>query len=145
MTLHIVKLCVGADSISDLQEWIDRRLKERKRRKQPIEHIHTTRMMPTRKDEILDGGSLYWVIKGEIAAREKLIDIRPFVDKDGIKRCRLVMDGKVVPVVPRPRAAFQGWRYFPAKEAPPDLAKSGKGLTELPEEMRRELRELGLL
>jgi hypothetical protein len=145
MPLHIVKLCVGANSISDLQDWIDRRLKERKRRKQPIEHIHTTRMMPTRKDEILDGGSLYWVIKGEIAARERLIDIRPFTDKDGIKRCRLVMDGKVVPVVPKPRSAFQGWRYFQAKDAPPDLAKSGKGLTELPESLRRELRELGLL
>jgi hypothetical protein len=145
MTLHLVKLCVGADSISDLQEWIDERLQQRKRRKQPLEHIHTTRMMPTRKEEILDGGSLYWVIKGEIAAREKLVDIRPFVDKDGIKRCRLVMDGKVTPVVPRPRAAFQGWRYLPAHEAPADLAKSGKGLAELPEEMRRELRELGLL
>jgi hypothetical protein len=141
----MVKLCVGADSIGDLQEWIDRRLKERKRRKQPIEHIHTTRMMPTRKDEILDGGSLYWVIKGEIAAREKLVDIRPFVDKDGIKRCRLVMDGKVIPVRPKPRSAFQGWRYFLAKDAPPDLAKSGKGLAELPESLRRELRELGLL
>jgi hypothetical protein len=141
----MVKLCVGADSIGDLQEWIDRRLKERKRRKQPIEHIHTTRMMPTRKDEILDGGSLYWVIKGEIAAREKLVDIRPFVDKDGIKRCRLVMDGKVIPVRPKPRSAFQGWRYFLAKDAPPDLAKSGKGLAEPPESLRRELRELGLL
>jgi hypothetical protein len=145
MPLHMVKLCVGADSIGDLQEWVDRRLKERKRRKQPLEHIHTTRMMPTRKEEILDGGSLYWVIKGEIAAREKLVDIRPFVDKDGIKRCRLVMDGKVVPVVPRPRSAFQGWRYFQAQDAPPDLAKSGKGLAELPESLRRELRELGLL
>lgn len=145
MTLHIVKLCVGADSIGDLQEWIDRRLREKKRRKQPLEHIHTTRMMPTRKGEILDGGSLYWVIRGEIACREKLIDIRPFVDKDGVKRCRLVMDGKVIPVVPRPRGPFQGWRYFPANEAPPDLSKSGKGLAELPETMRRELRELGLL
>jgi hypothetical protein len=145
MTLHIVKLCVGADSISDLQEWIDRRLRERKKRKQSPEHIHVTRMMPTRKDEILKGGSLYWVIRGEITCRERLLDIRPFVDKEGIKRCRLVMDGKVVPVVPKPRSAFQGWRYFPAKEAPPDLAKSGKGLAELPEDMRRELRALGLL
>ncbi len=145
MPLHMVKLCVGAGSIGDLQEWIDRRLKEKKRRKQPLEHIHTTRMMPTRKDEILDGGSLYWVIKGEIAAREKLVDIRPFVDKDGIKRCRLVMDGKVIPVVPKPRSAFQGWGDFQAKDAPPDLAKSGRGLAELPESLRRELRELGLL
>lgn len=145
MSLHLIKLCVGVDSIADLKEWIAERLREKRRRKQPAEHIHTTRMMPTRKDEILDGGSLYWVIRGEIACRERLIDIRPFVDKEGIKRCRLVMDGKVVPVMPKPRSAFQGWRYFPSKEAPSDLAKGGKGLSELPENLRRELRELGLL
>jgi hypothetical protein len=145
MTLHLIKLCVGVDSISDLKEWIAQRRHEKRFKKQPPEHIHTTRMMPTRKDEILDGGSLYWVIRGEIACREKLIDLRPFVDKEGIKRCRIVMDGKVVPVVPKPRAAFQGWRYLPAGEAPPDLHKAGKGLTELPENLRRELRELGLL
>jgi len=145
MTLHLVKLCVGVDSISDLKERIAQRGHEKRDKKQRPEHIHTTRMMPTRKDEILDGGSLYWVIRGEIACREKLIDFRPFVDKEGIKRCRIVMDGKVIPVLPKPRAAFQGWRYLPVGEAPPDLHKSGKGLTELPENLRRELRELGLL
>jgi len=145
MSLHLIKLCVGVDSIAELKEWIDRRLREKRRKKQPREHIHTTRMMPTRKGEVLDGGSLYWVIRGQIACREQLIDIRPFVDKEGIKRCRLVMDGKVVPVMPKPRGPFQGGRYFPAKEAPPDLAKSGVGLAELPENLRRELRELGLL
>jgi hypothetical protein len=93
----------------------------------------------------LKGGSLYWVIRGEIACRERLLDIRSFVDKEGIKRCRLVMDGKVVPVMPRPRGPFQGWRYLPAKEAPTDLAKGGKGVAQLPEKLRRELRELGLL
>jgi len=145
MALHIIKLCVGVVSIGDLKERIERKLRKKRRREQPTEHIHTTRMMPARKDEILDGGSLYWVIRGEIACRERLIDIRSFIDKEGIKRCRLVMDGKVVPVMPKPRGAFQGWRYFPAKEAPNDLAKSGKGVAQLPEELRRELRELGLL
>jgi hypothetical protein len=145
MTLHLIKLCVGVDTISELKEWIEERLREKRRRRQPAEHIHTTRMFPTRKEELLDGGSLYWVIRGEIACRERLIDIRPFVDKEGIKRCRLVMDGKVVPVMPKPRGPFQGWRYLPAKEAPADLAKSGKGVAQLPEALRRELRELGLL
>ena len=102
-------------------------------------------MLPTRKDELLDGGSLYWVIRGEIACRERLLDIRPFVDKEGIKRCRLVMSGKVVPVMPRPRGPFQGWRYLPAKEAPADLSKGAKSVAQLPEKLRRELRELGLL
>jgi len=145
MALHLVKLCVGVFSISELKEWIAQRLHKKRGKNRPAEHIHITRMVPTRKDEILAGGSLYWVIRGEIACREKLVDIRPFVDKDGIKRCRLVMDGKVVPVVPKPRGPFQGWRYLSAQEAPQDLDKSGKGLIELPENLRRELRELGLL
>jgi hypothetical protein len=145
MTLHLIKLCVGVDTINELEEWIERRLREKRRKKQPAEHIHTTRMMPTRKDELLDDGSLYWVIRGEIACRERLLDIRSFVDKEGVKRCRLVMDGKVVPVLPKPRGPFQGWRYLLAKEAPADLSKSGKGVAQLPEKLRRELRELGLL
>jgi hypothetical protein len=145
MPLHLIKLCVGADSIRDLEEWIEKRLAEKRRRRQPQEHIHTTRMVPTRAEELLSGGSLYWVIRGEIACRQRLVDIRPFVDKEGIRRCRLVLDPKVVPVMARPRGAFQGWRYLPAKEAPPDLNRSGRGLAALPEEMRRELRGLGLL
>ena len=145
MTLHLIKLCVGVDTINELEEWIERRLRDKRRKKQPAEHIHTTRMMPTRKEELLEGGSLYWVIRGEIACRERFLDIRSFVDKEGVKRCRLVMDGKVVPVMPRPRGPFQGWRYLPAKEAPADLSKSGKGVAQLPEKLRRELRELGLL
>jgi hypothetical protein len=145
MSLHLIKLCVGADSIRDLQDWIDERLAEKRRRRQTVEHIHTTRMLPTRSDELLDGGSLYWVIRGDIACRQRLVDIRQFTDKEGVRRCRLVLDPKVVPVVPRPRGPFQGWRYLPGKEAPTDLRLSGKGLGKLPEEMRRELRELGLL
>jgi hypothetical protein len=145
MSLHLIKLCVGADSIRDLQEWIEERLAEKRRKRQPVEHVHTTRMMPTRTEELLDGGSLYWVIRGEIACRQRLVDIREFNDKEGIRRCRLVLDPKVVPVVPRPRGPFQGWRYLPGKEAPADLGRSGKGLTKLPEALRRELRELGLL
>ncbi|MEX2128557.1 MAG: DUF1489 domain-containing protein [Xanthobacteraceae bacterium] len=145
MALHLIKLCVGANSIRDLQEWIDERLAEKRRKKQPLEHVHTTRMVPTRSEELLDGGSLYWVIRGEISCRQRLLDIREFIDKEGVRRCRLVLEPKVVPVMPRPRGPFQGWRYLPAKEAPADLRRAGRGLTMLPEEMRRELRDLGLL
>ncbi len=145
MALHLIKLCVGADSIRDLQEWIDERLALKKKKKQPVEHIHTTRMFPTRAEELLEGGSLYWVIKGEISARQKLLELRETKDKEGIKRCQLVLEPKVVPVSPRPRGPFQGWRYFQGKDAPPDLVRQGKGLTKMPEELRRELRELGLL
>jgi hypothetical protein len=145
MSLHLIKLCVGAESIRDLEEWIEERLAEKRRKKQPVEHIHTTRMVPTKAKELLDGGSLYWVIKGEIACRQRLLDIRESTDKEGVRRCRLVLDPKVIPVVPRPRGPFQGWRYLQGKDAPSDVGRSGKGLIRLPEEMRRELRELGLL
>ncbi|HEX5778533.1 MAG TPA: DUF1489 domain-containing protein [Xanthobacteraceae bacterium] len=145
MALHLIKLCVGADSIRDLQDWIKERLAEKRRKKQPPEHIHTTRMMPTRADELLDGGSLYWVIRGEIACRQALIDIREYKDKEGVRRCQLVLNSNVVPVMPRPRGPFQGWRYLNGKDAPGDLTRGAKGIAKLPEEMRRELRELGLL
>ena len=147
MPLHLIKLCVGCDSVADLEDWIKLKLKlkEKKRRGQKPEHIHTTRMLPKRADELTDGGSLYWVIKGQITCREKILDIRTTTGKDGIRRCQVVLDGKVKLVEPRPRSAFQGWRYLDDKEAPRDLSRAAPGAAKMPEQMRRELRELGLL
>lgn len=146
MALHLIKLSVGTDSVQDLEDWIQKKLKERKKRgeKKP-ERIHTTRMVPKRADELLDGGSIYWVIKGEILCRERILEVRPIVDKEGVSRCQLVLDPKCVLVQPRPYRAFQGWRYLPAKDAPPDLDRAAPGARNMPETMRRELRELGLL
>ena len=95
MPLHLIKLCVGCDSVADLEDWIQQKLKEKKKRGQKPEHIHTTRMVPKRADELTAGGSLYWVIRGQITCRERILDIRPFTDKDGIGRCRVVLDGKM--------------------------------------------------
>ena len=145
MPLHLIKLCVGCDSVADLEDWIKQKLKEKKRRGQKAEHIHTTRMVPKRAAELTRGGSLFWVIRGQITCRERILAIRPFTDKDGIGRCRVVLDGKLVLVEPRPRSAFQGWRYLEVKEAPRDLARAAPGAAKMPEQMRRELRELGLL
>lgn len=145
MPLHLIKLCVGCDSVADLEDWIKQKLKEKKRRGLKAEHIHTTRMVPKRASELTGGGSLYWVIRGQVACRERILDIRPFTDKDGIGRCRVVLDGKIVLVEPRPRAAFQGWRYLEAKEAPRDLSRAAPGAAKMPEAMRRELQQLGLL
>jgi hypothetical protein len=145
MPLHLIKLAVGCDSVKDLQDWVRERMRHAKARGLPRRHVHITRMTPKRDGELLDGGSLYWVIKGQIAARERLIGIEPFRDKAGVGRCRIVMEPKVIALTPRPMRAFQGWRYLAVKDAPPDLSKSGKGLAALPEPMRRELRELGLL
>jgi hypothetical protein len=145
MSLNIIKLCVGCDSVAELSTWIKQRLKQKKARKEKPEHIHTTRMVPKRVDELLDGGSLYWVIRGQIMCRQDLVAVRPFVDKDGVGRCRLVLRPKVVPVEPRPFRAFQGWRYLQSKDAPRDLDRAAPGARNMPEQMRRELRELGLL
>jgi hypothetical protein len=145
MTLHLVKLSVGTESVQDLQDWINAKLKEKKRRRQRPERIHTTRMFPKRAAELLDGGSIYWVIRGEILCRERILDIRPVIDRDGISRCQLVLDPTCVLVQPRPYRAFQGWRYLEAKDAPPDLDRAAPGARDMPENLRRELRELGLL
>ena len=89
MALHLLKLCVGCNSIADLVEWIEENRLHHRRLKRPYEQTHTTRMVPKRADEIVGGGSLFWVIKGQIACRQKLLDIEPFIDKEGIGRCRL--------------------------------------------------------
>ncbi len=143
MALHLIKLCVGVDSVQELEDWIVE--KRRKTKGNAREHIHTTRMVPKRAADLLDGGSLFWVIRGELICRQALLDVRPFVDREGIGRCRLVLEPKVVLVQPRPHRAFQGWRYLAAKEAPRDLGRAAPGVAKLPEVLRRELRELGLL
>ncbi|MGU3494910.1 DUF1489 family protein [Xanthobacteraceae bacterium A53D] len=143
--LHLIKLCVGATSVADLEEWIELRLAQRKAAGEPVEQWHTTRMVPTRVDELVNGGSLYWVIKGEVACRQALLDVRPFTDGEGIRRCHLVLDPEVIKVAPRPARPFQGWRYLKDKEVPADLKAGASSGDVLPEEMERELRALGLL
>jgi hypothetical protein len=102
-------------------------------------------MVPKRAGDLVDGGSLYWVIRGLISARQRLLEVEPFVDAEGIGRCRLWLEPKVVAVAPRPMRAFQGWRYFAAQDAPPDLDAAGAGAAAMPEELRRTLGALGLL
>jgi hypothetical protein len=145
MSLHLIKLCVGCESITDLEEWIEENRAVHRRLGRDYEQTHTTRMVPKRVSELLGGGSLYWVIKGQVAARQTLLDVRPFADGDGIGRCRLVLDPKVVAVEPRPYRPFQGWRYLVAKDAPRDIDGKAGDLAKMPEDMRRELAELGLL
>jgi hypothetical protein len=143
VALHLIKLCVGCDSVRDLENWIKE--KRRRTRGKKTEHIHTTRMVPKRAGELTAGGSLYWVIRGEISCRQRLIAVRPFIDRGGVGRCRLVLEPRVTLVEPRPHRAFQGWRYLTGQDAPRDLDRVAPGARAMPELMRRELRELGLL
>ncbi|WP_187971414.1 DUF1489 family protein [Aquibium microcysteis] len=145
MSLNLIKLCVGADSVEDLESWIEFRLGEMRRAGEVPEQVHTTRMVPKRVEELLDGGSLYWVIKGNVQCRQRLVDIRPFVDTDGIGRCHLVLDPRIIVTDWQPRRAFQGWRYLTPADAPADLGAGRAGWAALPTELRRELADLGLL
>ena len=133
----MMKLCVGVRDMAHLADFQKRRLAA------TGANAHITRMVPRRADEIVDGGSLYWVIDSMISVRQRITDIEPFIDDDGIRRCRLHLDMKLVPVQPRPQRPFQGWRYLAPEDAPPDLG--GGEAAELPDEMRRELGALGLL
>ena len=143
MTLHLIKLCVGCSSPEELAAWIDYRLAEMRVEGQKPEQMHTTRMVPKQVDELLDGGSRYWVMKGNVQCRQKLLDIRPFTDTDGIQRCHLVLEPKIILTAWQPRRAFQGWRYLKPDDAPMDENSNGKN--QLPAELRQELADLGLL
>ncbi len=136
MPLHLVKLCVGVDAVEQLTAWRN----QVAGRSEPT--FHVTRMAPKRKDEILDGGSLYWVIKHVIKVRQSIIKIEEFRDLDGIKRCKIWLGPELVRTAPAPRRPFQGWRYLKPEDAPADLTKQSGG-EDLPDELRRKLIELG--
>ncbi|UPT64413.1 MAG: DUF1489 domain-containing protein [Hyphomonadaceae bacterium JAD_PAG50586_4] len=142
MILHIVKLCVGADSVEDLAEWQIGQIKRAKTERRKITApVCGTRMWPKRADEVLAGGSLYWVIKGVVVVRQRIIAIDDVTDDHG-QRCGLYLDAHLQRTVPQPRRAFQGWRYLDPKDAPADLSEAHGG-ADLPEHLRRQLVELG--
>ena len=145
MSVHLIKLCVGIESVAHLQERQVFRLEQQKQNGQKPELFHRTRQMPRRRDDVLDGGSLYWVIKGVVQVRQPIVDLREVRGDDGIRRCDIILDPQLVPTRPRPRRAFQGWRYLSADDAPTDLGLLADDMERLSPEMRSELLELGLL
>ena len=142
MTLHMLKLSVGSRSIETLAAWQAKLAARRAREGLPAYADHITRMVPRRKAEILDGGSIYWVIKGIIQCRNKIRDLEEIQTQDGRRACRIVLEPELIPVVPTPRRAFQGWRYFRPEDAPADLTDPG-GAGDLPAHLRNKLIELG--
>lgn len=142
MSVHLVKLCVGVDSVDDLRNWQEQYLKDLKLCKVKPEVIHVTRQMPKREEELLDGGSLYWVIKGHIAVRQRILELRTVV-KNGAPHCGIVLDQELVRTLHRFRSPFQGWRYLKVEDAPPDVSNVQGG--DMPDALKIELAELGLL
>lgn len=133
MALHMIKLCVGADTVEDLIDW-------RRTHMDPGPWILRTRQTPKRAAEMMDGGSVYRVFKGQILCRQRILDVAT-VGEGVNARCEVTLEEEVVRVVPTPRRAFQGWRYLEAKDAPVDLLAEVFG--DIPPDLARQLREVG--
>jgi hypothetical protein len=139
--LHLTKLAVGVRDIPHLREL----QADRAERNPPLRH--RTRNFPRRAAEVLDGGSIYWVISGSMLARQRILDVIHDQWDDGSACAGLVLHPKLVPLAGRPTKPFQGWRYLSAPDAPPDLAAVPRAIGEaaLPATLRRELQALCLL
>ncbi len=138
--VNLLKLCVGAESVEDLLDW-------QRTHPSPFptgERRHVTRMWPKRDREILAGGSLYWVVKGLVLCRQRIVRLDEVTGADGIHRCGIVMDPDVIRTEPMPRRAFQGWRYLDVKDSPRDLARDRTGDDRLPDPLALALAEIGL-
>lgn len=140
MTLHIIKLCVGVESVEDLVAW---------HRANPSNRAdgarrHVTRMWPKREAEILGDGSLYWVMKGVIQARQRVVGLEEVDHGDGIRRCGILLDPEVIRTQTALRRPFQGWRYLDPKDAPGDLAVSRAGDDNLPPGLAEALASFGV-
>jgi hypothetical protein len=140
MPLHMLKMCVGCDSVDDLREWQDNRVL----RGEGL--FHRTRNMPKRAAEILAGGSLYWIVKGEVRVHQRITALDPGVDGEGTRFCLIRLDPLLVETVRQVRRPMQGWRYLEEADAPGDRDPRHKDEVEqMPEQMQKELRALGLI
>ena len=140
-TINLIKLSVGTENVESLEDW------QSTKRAQAPDGLprHVTRMWPKRGDEILNGGSIFWVIKGEIQCRQKILRLDEYIGSDGIRRCSIVSDPELIRVQPSLKRPFQGWRYLKAEDAPIDLPKGRAKEDPLPIELNRALAEIGVL
>ena len=139
-TTHLVKLCVGVEAVEDLLHWQGT---ARARGDDGLPR-HITRMWPKREAELLNGGSLYWVFKGLVLARQKVLRLDPVTGQDGIARCAIVLDPQVVRTRPLPRRPFQGWRYLSPEDAPEDQPEGRPAEDVLPPKLAAALAEIGV-
>lgn len=139
--MNLIKLSVGSDSVESLIDWQTNRSGQRSEGK----YYHVTRMWPKREAEILAGGSIYWVIKGEILCRQRILGFDEKIGNDGIRRCGIVLDADIRRVSPVLRRPFQGWRYLSPVDAPPDLRHGREDEPALPRDLDRALAEIGVL
>jgi hypothetical protein len=145
--IHLIKLAVGIRDVDHLSERQRERMRQAADRGEPGILRHITRHVPKRADELKESGSIYWVIKGFIRARQGIVGIERVTGEDETKRCALILDPDLVPTQIRAMRAFQGWRYFDPAQAPADsgAARGMSETAEMPDSMATELRDLGLL
>lgn len=139
--LNLIKLSVGSKSVDSLMEWQETR---RAQSKDGLSR-HVTRMWPKRADEILAGGSIYWVIQGQVQCRQRLLRFDEVIGSDGIRRCAFVLDPELVRTTTAQKRPFQGWRYLKAADAPADLPKSRHHEEPLPAQLSAALADIGVL
>lgn len=139
-TMHLVKLSVGTDSPEDLAIWQAARMAETGQAPR-----HVTRMWPKKEEELLDGGSIYWVIKGQVQARQRITGLQEVDRGDGIRRCAIVLDPELIRVAPSQRRPFQGWRYLKPEDAPRDLPAARASDDALPPELDAALAAIGVI
>lgn len=138
---NLIKLCVGAEQVEDLERWQNSRASQRP----DGLPRHVTRMWPKRSEELLNGGSLYWVFKGVVLARQRILRLDEVIGEDGIRRCGIVFDPTIIQTHPLPRRPFQGWRYLDPKDAPADLTERQSREDPLPPNLTAALADIGVL
>ncbi|KGM89165.1 hypothetical protein rosmuc_00649 [Roseovarius mucosus DSM 17069] len=141
MTLHLIKLSVGTTSVEDLEDW------HKDPRAQGPDGLprHVTRMWPKREAELLDGGSIYWVIQGVVQCRQRILRLDEVTGSDGIRRCAIVLEPGLVRTATAQKRPFQGWRYLPGSDAPPDLGTARVKDDKLPPALSAALADIGVL
>lgn len=143
--MHIIKLCVGVSTLEELEGYRAERAHWWGADYGEDVHVHRTRTMPKRREEIEGQGSIYWVISGVVRCRQRILRLAPAVDEQGLACCDIIMAPDLIRVVPRPKSPFQGWRYLEPKDAPPDLDQANGFADEGSMELAEELARLGLL
>ncbi len=146
MSVHLLRMAAGLDTVAGLRERQAERLRNYKNFSGKRGVLQTyTRNVPKRADELIDGGSIYWVLKKHIRARQRILGVSREIDDEGRAFCLIRIDPELILVEPRAHRAFQGWRYLPSDDAPPDLGANAAEEVELPTDMANELRSLGLI
>jgi len=143
--LHLLKLSVGSESLETLNDWQHIRIAENVAAGRGAIYTHVTRMWPRREAELLDGGSIYWIIRGSVACRQRIERFDERIGADGIRRCAMVLEPKLIRTAPQPRRAFQGWRYLKPEDAPRDIGPFTPGEDTIPAGLAQELAVLGVL